>query len=172
MVLVALSEKGYDLALNLGVCGSFDPQIELAGVVHVITDGIPEIGAEDDGQFLTVEEIKLVEKDEFPFTRGRLINRSPAKSAMLVTLPTVDGITVNTVHGTERSIAEVVNRFHPQVESMEGAAFMYTCLIHRIPFAQVRAVSNFVEKRNREVWKLTEAIHNLTAVALKVLEDV
>ena len=25
---------------------------------------------------------------------------------------------------------------------MEGAAFMYACLIHQVPFAQVRAVSN------------------------------
>ena len=33
---------------------------------------------------------------------------------------------------------------------MEGAAFMYACLIHGVPFAQVRAVSNIVERRNRE----------------------
>ena len=32
---------------------------------------------------------------------------------------------------------------------MEGAGFMYACLIHGLPFAQVRAVSNIVETRNR-----------------------
>jgi futalosine hydrolase len=62
--------------------------------------------------------------------------------------------------------------FHPQVESMEGAAFMYACLIHQVPFAQVRAVSNFVEKRNREAWKLAEAIRNLSEVALRIIEEV
>ena len=36
-------------------------------------------------------------------------------------------------------------RCRPQVESMEGAAFMHACLIHEISFAQVRAVSNVVE---------------------------
>ena len=32
---------------------------------------------------------------------------------------------------------------------MEGAAFMYVCLMHQVPFAQIRAVSNVVERRNR-----------------------
>ena len=35
---------------------------------------------------------------------------------------------------------------------------MYACLIHGVPFAQVRAVSNVVERRNRDAWKLAEAI--------------
>ena len=73
------------------------------------------------------------------------------------------GITVNTVHGSQQSIAAVVRRFKPQVESMEGAAFMYSCQVHDVPFAQVRAVSNMVETRNREAWKMTEAIDHLAA---------
>ena len=59
------------------------------------------------------------------------------QSAALQKLPAVRGITVNTVHGNERSIADTVRRFDPQVESMEGAGFMYACLIHEAPFAQV-----------------------------------
>ena len=61
------------------------------------------------------------------------------------------------------SIARVVELFRPQVESMEGAAFMYACLIHQVPFAQIRAVSNVVEKRNRAAWKMAEAIQRLKA---------
>ena len=44
---------------------------------------------------------------------------------------------------------------------MEGAAFMQACLIHDVVFAQVRAVSNVVERRNRDAWKLAEAIGSL-----------
>ena len=80
---------------------------------------------------------------------------------MLASLRAVNGITVNTVHGNDDSIARVTRRFSPDVESMEGAAFMYACLIHGVPFAQVRAVSNIVERRNRAAWKLAEAIANL-----------
>jgi futalosine hydrolase len=82
----------------------------------------------------------------------------------------VTGVTVNTVHGNERSIAAVVQRFGPDVETMEGAAFMYACLIHGVQFAQVRAVSNFVEKRSRSAWRIPEAIASLAAVVIRVLE--
>ena len=54
---------------------------------------------------------------------------------------------------------------------MEGAAFMYACLVHGQPFAQVRAVSNVVERRNREAWKLPEAIESLGATALRMLSE-
>ena len=81
-------------------------------------------------------------------------------------------ITVNTVHGNNQSIMAVLSRFHPQVESMEGAAFMYTCMIHQVPFAQVRAVSNYVEKRNRKSWKVNEAIRNVAEVGMRILEEI
>jgi futalosine hydrolase len=48
---------------------------------------------------------------------------------------------------------------------------MYCCLIHGVPFAQVRAVSNIVERRNRGAWKLPEAIAALGAEALRILES-
>ena len=53
---------------------------------------------------------------------------------------------------------------------MEGAAFMYTCMIHGLAHAQVRAVSNFVEKRNRDAWKIGEAIRRLGDAALSILD--
>jgi len=58
------------------------------------------------------------------------------------------------VHGNEDSIAAIRRRQKPQIESMEGAAFMYACIIHKVPFAQVRAVSNVVERRNRAAWNI------------------
>ena len=42
---------------------------------------------------------------------------------------------------------------------------MYACLIQGSPFAQVRAVSNFVERRNRGAWKIGEADRRLWARA-------
>ena len=167
-----LTRTRYDLALNLGVCGSFDPRLELARVVHVVSDRIAELGAEDDESFLTIQELKLLDENESPFQHGQLVNLSPPACPTLAKLATVNGITVNTVHGNERSIASVARRFHPQVESMEGAAFMYACMIHEVVFAQVRAVSNVVEKRNRKAWNLSDAIRNLTEVALNILGEV
>ncbi|MBI3490340.1 MAG: futalosine hydrolase [Acidobacteria bacterium] len=166
----AMTKERYDLALNLGVCGSFDRTLPPGTVVHVVSDRLAELGAEDDEAFLTLQQMHLLGDDEFPFTGGRLVNAHPPVNATLERLPAVDGITVNTVHGNARSIATVTKRFAPQVESMEGAAFMYCCLIHGLAFAQVRAVSNVVEARNRAAWKMAEAIDGLTRATLSVLE--
>jgi futalosine hydrolase len=166
-----LGMRDYDVALNLGVCGSFDPQIPAGDVVHVISEELPEMGAEADDAFLTLHDLKLLARDDFPFRDGRLVNAKPPTIAVLQELPCVHGITVNTVHGRDSSIAAVRQRCTPQVETMEGAAFMYSCLIRGTPFAEIRAVSNVVEKRNRAAWKLSEAIDNLNSAALRIIDQ-
>ena len=165
-----LCGTSYDLALNLGVCGSFDGSLAPGTVVHVTSDRIAELGAEDGDRFLTVQELQLLGDDDFPFAGGLLVNQQPPPSAPLQALPSVSGITVNRVHGREESIAAVVERFHPQIETMEGAAFMYACLIHGVPFAQLRAVSNVVERRNRAAWRLRDAIDRVSGTGIEILE--
>lgn len=167
----ALAMSAYGAALNLGVCGSFDAALPNGTVVHVTTDRIGELGAEDGERFLTLHELGLLDEHDFPFTGGRLTNRSWPASAALQRLPVVEGLTVNTVHGDERSIADVVARFHPQVESMEGAAFLYCCLTAGVPCAQVRAVSNRIERRNRPAWNVPLAVKTLNEAAAEILAD-
>jgi futalosine hydrolase len=158
-----LARGRFDVALNLGLCGSFDPSLRPGDVVHVVRDRIAELGAEDDEAFLTMAEIGLPADAVF-------VNPHPPANAALRGIREADGITVNTVHGCDRSIAAVVARFQPQVESMEGAGFMCACLDAGVPFAQIRAVSNVVERRNRSGWQIHEAIAALTDTALRVLE--
>ena len=54
---------------------------------------------------------------------------------------------------------------------MEGAAFMYTCAVNGVPYAQVRAVSNVVERRNRAAWQIDPAVAALSVSALAILES-
>jgi futalosine hydrolase len=158
-----LARRRVDVALNLGLCGSFDPSLGPGDVVHVVRDRIAELGAEDDEAFLTLADIGLTADTVF-------VNAQPPANAALRGLRQADGITVNTVHGCGRSIAAVVARFQPQVESMEGAGFMCACLDAGVPFAEVRAVSNVVERRNRSAWRIQEAIAALTDTAVRLLE--
>jgi futalosine hydrolase len=62
-----------------------------------------------------------------------------------------------------------LGRFEVQVESMEGAAFLYCCLTAGVRCAQVRAVSNRVERRNRAAWNLPLAIQALNETAIDIL---
>ncbi len=165
----ALAIGGYDVALNLGVCGSFTASLPSPRAVHVTSDVMSELGVEDGPVFLSLHAIGLLPTDEFPWTAGRLVNTEPPPLPGLAGLPAVSGITVNTVHGHEASIAAVTARHAPDVESMEGAAFMYACFVAGVPFAQVRTVSNRVERRNREAWDLKGAVDELGRVALTLL---
>ncbi len=161
----------YDFALNLGVCGSFRRDIAVGTVVHVVRDRLSELGAEDGARFLTIQEMGLLGGDEFPFRGGELVNGAPPPCATLAAVPAVRGITVNTVHGEEQSIAAAAERFGADVESMEGAAFMYACLVAGVPFAQLRAVSNIVERRNRAAWDLRGAVEQLCGVGLRIVNE-
>ena len=78
------------------------------------------------------------------------------------------GITVNTVHGDEMSIRNIINSMNPDVESMEGAAFFMVCQRFNIRCIQIRAISNKVEKRNLDNWDIDVAIKNLN----KELHDI
>lgn len=170
-VAQALARTPYGLAVNAGVCGAFDRRFPLGSVVHVVSDGFPELGVEDGARFVPAHLMGLIGPDDPPFTGGRLVNVAPPRSPHLASLPRVAGITVNTVHGDDASIAVVTDRDHPQVESMEGAAFMYACLTAGVPFAQVRAVSNYVERRNRAAWRLAEAIEALGRATATILHE-
>jgi futalosine hydrolase len=154
----------YDLAINLGIAGSFDRKIMLGEVVEIVEDSLSELGAEDDQTFLTIEELDLGESTYTP-------SASLSDLGKTTILKKVTAITVNTVHGHLPSIKKLTDRIQPQVESMEGAAFFYTCKDAGIQCLQIRAVSNYVEKRNRAGWEIGLAIKNLNTFAIDLFRQ-
>ena len=78
---------------------------------------------------------------------------------------------MNTVHGEKKSINEIFNRLNPDVESMEGAAFMMVAQKYNIRFMQIRAISNYVEERNKENWDLDLAISNLNIELQNIINN-
>src|ERR1017187_394695 len=167
-----LAHSFYTMTYNLGVCGSFNKEINLGTVVYVTSDCFPELGAEDGENFLSIFEIGLFKEDEFPYKDGMLFSYHPPQIKALNKLRNAKGITVNTVHGNIESINKVIDKYHPDVESMEGAAFLYSCINEQIPCAQLRAVSNYVERRNKANWKLDLAIENLTHAFMDILSEI
>lgn len=147
-VTSSLIQHEYDLVVNAGIAGSFNRSIPLGSVVEVVKDCFSEIGAQDGNQFLSPAEIGL---------NVLTTIETPAKTK----LPSVSGITVNTVHGDDKSISQIVHRLNPQVETMEGAACMLACQNAGVPCVQFRAISNYVEKRNKANWNIPLAIQNL-----------
>ncbi len=52
---------------------------------------------------------------------------------------------------------------------MEGAAFFYACLMTQAPFLQIRAISNYVEPRNKDNWNIPLAIDRLNEVLAQMV---
>ena len=120
----ALAAQSYDVAINAGICGSFDRQLPIGEVVNVVEDSFPEMGTEDGEYFLSLIDLDLLGRDEFPFTNGVLENKITYNHPMLDSLRKVKGITVNRVHGQAHSIGKLLETIQPDIETMEGAAFL------------------------------------------------
>jgi len=160
-----LATQQYDLAINLGIAGSFDRNIPLGTVVEVTEDTFTELGAEDDNRFITLDALGF---GQTKFTATAQLGEYYKEEKLWK----VTAATVNTVHGEEASIAKLHQRTAPQLESMEGAAFFYACQQSGVPALQIRAVSNYVEKRNRDAWKIGLAVKNLNTFAERLLSVV
>lgn len=157
-----LATHTYDLLVQAGVAGAFDRQLALGQVVEVVSDCFADVGVEEaDGTFTPATTMGLIDPDAAPFAGGRLWK--PDTSAVF--LPQVHGISVNTVHGQTHTVARTSAQYpFAQVETMEGAAFVYAALLSGSRFLQIRSISNYVERRQRENWRLHEAIASLNGV--------
>ncbi|RYD80936.1 MAG: futalosine hydrolase [Sphingobacteriales bacterium] len=153
-----LSPK-YNLVLNLGIAGSFERAFELGSLVNITEDTFAELGAEDGENFLTITDLGFGE------------NTYKSKSHLKVNLPVVSGVTVNRVSGNDRNIKNLTERLNPKTESMEGAAVLFACSRENIDCLQIRSISNYVESRNKDKWKIGLAIKNLNDWAIAFLSD-
>ena len=157
-----LSAK-YNLVLNLGIAGSFDKTVPLGSVLNIVSDELAELGAEDHNQFIDIESLG--------FGRSKFSAHHNLLNDRLSSLRKVTGITVNKVHGNAESIAAIARRLQPVTESMEGAAVFYAAEQSGIPCAQVRSISNYVEPRNKDAWKIGLAIKTLNEWAIRFLTN-
>jgi futalosine hydrolase len=155
-----LQTNRYDLVLQVGVGGSFSKDIPLGDVVFVTTDRYGDLGAEDHNSYIDIFDMGLIGENEHPHIGGRLITPLLPIHDKIV-LPHASGLTINTVSGNADTIKKRYDQYLCDVESMEGAALHYVCLKEGVPFAQVRAISNYVTPRDKSQWKMKEAIINL-----------
>ena len=169
-LLKTLSVFTYDLAINAGIAGSFDYFLEQGFVVNVVQDQFADLGFEDRDSFFSLLEKEMFAEDSFPFTGEVLRSIGTFELPEVESLIPVKAITVNTLHGKMESIQKIKARFNCEIETMEGAAFFYICLMEKIPFLQLRAISYFVELRKVENWNFTLAIKNLCSVLFDILQ--
>jgi futalosine hydrolase len=167
-----IASARYDIAVNAGIGGSYTDALKLGDVVHVTEECIPEMGAEEGEKFHSMFDLGLMDPDNPPYIKGRLVNVSPFKSKQLAALKSVKGATANTIHDNLGTLAKTMSIYRPETESMEGAAFLYGCLSDHIPCAQIRSISNYVAERDKTRWNVELAFKNLNAVLWEIFDEV
>lgn len=165
-----LANKEVHLAVNAGIAGAINRELNIGEVVQVSSERFADLGVQEaDGSFTDVHELGLIEASAAPFTNGKLLN---AAAGQFHFLPIAHGISVNKVHGYPPDIDAIRAKYpDAEVESMEGAAFFYACLQEGIPFLEIRSISNYVEARNRENWNIPLAIEKLNIVLIELINS-
>lgn len=163
-----LQLKRPDLVIQAGIAGSFDKNNEPGTVVIVKDDRVADESVIVAGKLLTINELGLRDANNPPYKNEWL--RNPRNQLLKkAKLPLVRGISVNQVT-TDKKVRRLYReKFKAVTESMEGAALHLVCLSEKIPFLQVRGISNYIGERDKIKWKLKRSIKNLNKELRKLL---
>ena len=148
----------YDLVIQAGIAGTFNRSLEMASVVIVKKDTFGDAGIVEKESYTTLFEAGLAKNDP-PFKDGWLYNTHPLINNS--SLKAVTAITVNTISDNSAQTKRYIEKFSPDIESMEGAGLHFTCLQEKVPFIQLRSISNLVGTRDKSQWHIKDAIYNL-----------
>lgn len=156
-----------DFILQAGVGGCLNEKLPLSKIVLVENENIGDVGVEENGNFKNLFDLNLLQRNSFPWNNGKLSNNIDVLKTTGLTI--VDGVTVNEISTNKSRIDYYKTRLNASVESMEGAALHYVALQEKIPFLQMRSLSNFVGERDKSKWVMQVAIANLNIELQRLL---
>ena len=164
-----IMEEKPDLLLQVGMAGCFDTSVALGKVVVVEKEIEGNTGVEENGKWRDLFNLKLEKANYPPYVKRTLPNPHIEKFNLLK-LKAVTGITVAEVTTRKERIKQLVKKYEPVTESMEGAALHYVCRNTNTNFLQMRTISNYIGERDKSKWKMKEALENLNTTLLKYID--
>lgn len=161
-----------DFIVNVGIAGSFSPEHLIGDALVVAEDIFADLGIEEQTGFMNVWEYGLVASGEFPFENG-IVYCEPLLADLLgPDIKMVRGITVNTASGNTKTIQKYIEKYKPDIETMEVAASLYVGRMEKIPVIALRTVSNFVEPRDKGNWDIEKALQGLENALRLIMEKI
>ena len=164
-----LSQAKYDLVIQAGIAGTIKESFQKTAVFAIESDVFADIGVDEKGNFKTLFELGFMDENEFPYKSGWLKNEQDLIKKL--NLPVVKAITVNRITDDKNYLKKLFEKFNADIESMEGAAFHYVCLLRKANFVQIRSISNIVGERDKTKWKMNEAIASLNNELEKLIQQ-
>lgn len=149
-----LARATYDLVVCAGIGGGFAP-LRPGDIAVASTIAFADLGAHSPTGWVEIEGAPA-RYDVPPRLAVELADRT---GGHLGTVLTVAGVT-----GTAEQTEALADRYPDAVaEGMEGAGVAAAALVHGVPFAEIRAVSNLVGPRDRDAWRIPDALTALRA---------
>jgi futalosine hydrolase len=152
-----LSEK-YDLVISAGIGGGFPDKAEVASIVVATEIIAADLGAQTAEGFSSIEQlgfgISKVAVDQELASRVAIALKTAG-------LPTHTGpvLTLATVTGTFETAQQLSTRIPgATVEAMEGFGVALAAKDANLPILEIRTISNPVGPRNKDAWKIKEAL--------------
>jgi len=146
-----------DLVIQVGLAGAFSELYPIGNAFAVKKEIAAEMGVFEDDGYKDIFDLGLEKRDAMPFSDGTLVNEN--ESILVCSkLEIANAITVNEISTSKEKIDLFKNHYHAAIESMEGAALHYVCIMNQIPFIQIRGISNMVGVRDKRHWEIKKAM--------------
>ncbi|MFF8505618.1 futalosine hydrolase [Streptomyces anulatus] len=154
---LASASAPYGLVVSAGIGGAFTPLTPLGSLVVASDIVAADLGADTPDGFLPVTALGFG-RDRF--TAPPTLVRKVAAAAGAAPGPV---LTVSTVTGTaERAGALLAAHPGALAEAMEGFGVAEAAARAEVPVMELRAVSNAVGPRDRDAWRIGDALAALT----------
>lgn len=162
----ALGSGQYKLVISAGIGGGFSGQAPVGSVVVASSIIAADLGSETQEGFLSVDQLGF----------GSAYIQTPPKLMRQITeafqaagLIALSGpiLSVSTTTGTQATADALAARVPgAAAEAMEGFGVAQAAHDCGLPVLEIRAVSNIVGPRNRDAWKIPQALQALeTAIS-------
>ncbi|WLQ41559.1 futalosine hydrolase [Streptomyces laculatispora] len=147
----------YDLVISAGIGGGFAGVAPVGALVVAGRIAAADLGAETPAGFVPVTELGFGRDRHHP---PRSLVRAVAAATGAVT---GDILTVSTVTGSaERAAALLAAHPGAAAEAMEGFGVAEAAGLSGVAVLEIRAVSNAVGPRDRDAWRIGDALAALT----------
>src|SRR5882724_10319005 len=165
-----INKKRPDIIIQTGIAGCFSEN-KKTSIVCVTRDVVADIGVFENNIFKNIFDLNLADKNDFPFADGWLVNPYQ-KLISVADCKQASAVSVNEITTDKKRIEWYQQKYEPFVESMEGAAFHYVCLQEKIPFLQLRSVSNDIGERDKSNWTINDAISILNEKIISLIKKI
>lgn len=165
----ALAAKQFDMAINLGIAGSYILDIEPGSIVCVTDECFPEFGIQppDSDEFVPIHSMDFHCSLPDFYVKGKIINPYISQFKIFNQWIFASGATVIGLNYSRN----FHNQTGAEIETMEGASFFYACSAANVPFIQLRGISNYTGIPGQESWIAKEALSKLSGALKDFLEN-